>query len=84
MLTSVWRWVSRQNTAQEDLKMFFEETTNMCFDECVKASKYQFMGKPAGSLSKKEQACVKSCTLKKIKLFLEVEDAILKKVHPIK
>ncbi|KAI5142992.1 hypothetical protein NEPAR06_0667 [Nematocida parisii] len=83
MLGRIWSWFGRNSTEQEDLRMFFEETTGMCFQECVILSKSRLLGKTKNELTEREKECIKKCTERKLKLFLEVEKAILKKVQPV-
>lgn len=77
MLGKVRKWLSSDsNRQQEDLRIFFEETTAICFKDCIKPSKYTFFSKK--NLTDKEKSCVKACTLKKIQEFLEIEEELAK------
>lgn len=80
MLEKVWKWLgSGGSREEEDLKMFFEETTGMCFKECVKPAKYSIFSKK--SLTDKEKKCIQKCTLRKIDSFLEIEEELAKIFH---
>lgn len=78
MFERVLGWFRGENTSQEDLKMFFEQTTEMCFKECVSIPKYRSLFRNQKSLTEKEKECVRNCTQKKIKHFLEIENSIAK------
>ncbi|KAI5189364.1 hypothetical protein NEMIN01_0427 [Nematocida minor] len=78
MLERVWKWMGGESAAQqEDLRVFFEETTSLCFKECVKPSRFSFLAKK--TLTEKEKKCVTACTLKKVQLFMEIEEELAKK-----
>ncbi|KAH9385122.1 uncharacterized protein NEMAJ01_0018 [Nematocida major] len=72
MLQDIANWFRRRSGPQDDLKMFFEETTEMCFKSCVSSG---LLGNRQ-KLTEKERACVRKCTEEKIKIFLQIEESL--------
>lgn len=63
----------RGSTAQNDLKVFFEKTTEECFTACVSAK--------GTALTPKEAECVEACTRKRVALLRAIEEAMESKLR---
>ncbi|KAI5191454.1 hypothetical protein NECID01_1448 [Nematocida sp. AWRm77] len=53
---------------QNDIKIFFERTTEECFSACV--------GMRSAELTPKEAKCVEACAKKRIELLRAIEEAM--------
>ncbi|KAI5181104.1 hypothetical protein NEOKW01_1323 [Nematocida sp. AWRm80] len=69
-------WFTQNTTAQEDIKVFFEETVSECFQKCVKTTK--------SPLSKQETQCIVKCARSKLELIQEIDKIIDKTLQEIK